>query len=94
MDTRYLVAIEFSDTYRPEDVDETDRNRVGMKSGAAPEHAFVDDATICGIPRTKVYVMRHYWRSSDKRACHNCKAAFIPLFEDGPSDGGGADGDP
>jgi hypothetical protein len=75
MDTRYLTAIALSDTFQPADAKQ---GRDGVLAGMAPEHAFVDEDTLCGLPRKDLYVMRHYWRSSDIRACARCTAALLP----------------
>lgn len=75
MDTRYLTAIALTDTFQPGD---PQQGREGVYAGMAPEHAFVDEDTLCGLPRHDLYVMRHYWRSSDIRACPQCKSALMP----------------
>ena len=48
MDTRYLTAIELTETVQP---GSNDVAREGMLVGMAPEHAFVGDRTLCGLPR-------------------------------------------
>jgi hypothetical protein len=75
MDTRYLTAIALTDTFQPAD---HRQGWEGVLAGIAPEHAFVDNQTLCGVPRRDLMVMRHYWRSSDVRSCARCKAALIP----------------
>jgi hypothetical protein len=75
MDTRYLTAIALTETYLPEDDDEA---RKGMNTGMAPEHAFAGEQTLCGVSRDDLILMRHYWRSSDSRACPKCRAALTP----------------
>lgn len=75
MDTRYLTAIALAETYQPADDDEACE---GMLGGMAPEHAFVGDQTLCGVSRDQLILMRHYWRSTEIRACAKCRGALRP----------------
>ena len=57
--------------------DEWEPFRLRVVSGDVidgPEHASNGEATLCGIPRTDVVVMRHTFRASAEFACSGCAA--------------------
>ena len=41
-----------------------------------PEHGLRDGATLCGVPESEVFVMRHLFRPAGRFACSECASVF------------------
>jgi hypothetical protein len=51
------------------------RDGDGYLERTGPEHGMDGDATLCGLAKGDVMVLRHLWRSDRDDACQGCVAA-------------------
>jgi hypothetical protein len=52
----------------------------GPKPKTLPEHAFDREATLCGIPASKLLVMDRHWSPRTKPSCSVCRAMFETTY--------------
>ena len=48
----------------------------GALEKVGPEHGMRGEATLCGLPKDEVHLMRHYWSPNRADACRACAAAL------------------
>ena len=48
----------------------------GPRPKTAPEHAFEDEKTLCGLPKDRLRLMRRNWSPRTKPTCSACRAVF------------------
>lgn len=67
------------------DVDGAPRFRLQIVSGHVldgPEHGMAGVATLCGIPESEVFVMRHLFHPAGPFACGACREASGQLADE------------